>query len=268
LICAPASSCCRRLAAASALLCFLSCPGTQAAEVELSLGGGIGSSFTRRAPFELDGFRFAGPYRSCPEQFAVGQCRLLGLTDVELGLESRYSQVGVGGLEVRTRVGGPFSIGAGVLGGAGLRKQRLIVGSTGDIVDGRPMLSDELATAADARSFFRTNGVGALAYVHAGVRAERGFSDRTFTGVRSSPIRIFLEAGGGLLAAVPGGGSGGIGQPAAIHVAAGLSVDRLTSRTLVFTLRHVRAVGGRDEGVLVESDSSFTVLQVGWRLGR
>src|SRR5438093_1182570 len=125
-----------------------------------------------------------------------------------------------------------------------------------------------LVDVADSHSFSRTNGVGPLAYLHAGLRWERGFESRTTMGYRSSGTRVFVEAGGGLLAAVPGGGDAGIGHPPGFHLAGGLVFKRTSAHPLTLSLRYVQALAKRDEATLVASRQSWGVLQVGWRSGR
>ena len=237
-------------------------------QVELSVGGGIGSSFTRRAPFALDDQTYGGPYRTCPEGTPAAPCLQAGATDVAFALESHYSSLGVIGLEARRGVGGPFLAGVGVLGGLALRSQRILTADTGEVVDGRPVATQELVDAADSHAFSSTNGVGALAYLHAGLRWERGFESRTTLGYRSSGTRVFVEAGGGLLAAVPGGGDAGIGHPPGFHLAGGLVFKRTSTHPLTLSLRYVHALGKRDEATLVDSRQSWVVLQVGLLSGR
>lgn len=237
-----------------------------AGEVELSLGGGIGSSFTRRGPFEFDGLQFLGsPYRRCPLELDRDGCAFFGLTDVEFSLQRRYTQLGVAGLEARGRVAGALSIGAGALVGLALGQERLWAGDTGELVGGRPLAGD-VETATEEIGLIQNGGIGRLAYLHTGVRVDRGFRRLTSLGTRPTPVRVFLEGGGGWLASVPGGKTAGIGRPPAMHIAGGLSVNRGLGRTLFFTLRHVRALHKPDEAVLLESQSSWTVFQVGWSL--
>jgi hypothetical protein len=255
----------RRLAAV-VFLASLPAGALAQTQVELSVGGGIGSRFTRRAPFALDGQTYGGPYRTCPEGTPAGLCRQAGATDLAFALESQYSSLAVVGVEARRGLGGPFLAGAGVLGGLALRSQRILTADTGEVVDGRPGATQDLVDAADSHSFSHTNGVGALAYLHAGLRWERGFESRTTMGYRSSGTRVFVEAGGGLLAALPGGGDADVGHPPGFHVAGGLIFKRTSTHPLTLSLRYVQALGKRDEATLVDSRMSWAVLQVGWRL--
>jgi hypothetical protein len=236
-------------------------------QVELSVGAGVGSSFTRRGPFVFDGVSFAEAYRTCPPEVNAAACAQAGATDVTFGLESKYpSLVGLG-LEARRGLGGPFLAGAGILGGLALRSQRIVVGSTAQVVEGRPVLPDEVASAAESHLDSSTNGVGALAYVHAGLRWERGFESRTALGYRPSGTRVFVEAGGGWLAALPGGGLAGVGQPPGAHLAAGLVFKRTSARRLTLSARYVRALRKRDEATLVTSRLGWALVEVGWRSG-
>ncbi|PYQ00795.1 MAG: hypothetical protein DMF83_27275 [Acidobacteria bacterium] len=258
----------RSLAAAVIVLASLPAGAVAQSQVELSVGGGIGSSFTRRAPFALDGQTYGGPYRTCPEGIAAGLCLQAGASDLAFALETHYSSLAVVGLEARRGVGGPFLAGVGVLGGLALRSQRILTADTGEVVDGRPPATQDLVDAADSHSFSSSNGVGALAYLHAGLRWERGFESRTTMGYRSSGTRVFVEAGGGLLAALPGGGDAGVGHPPGLHVAGGLVFKRTSAHPLTLSLRYVKALAKRDEATLVASRQSWAVVQVGWRSGR
>jgi hypothetical protein len=236
-------------------------------QVELTVGAGAGSSFTRRGPFVFDGVSFAEAYRTCPPEANAAECAQAGAADVTFGLENKYPSLVAAGVEARRGVGGPFLAGAGVLGGLALRSQRIAVGDTGQVVEGRPVLPDEVSSVAESHLDSSLNGVGALAYVHAGLRWERGFESRTAVGYRPSGTRVFLEAGGGWLAALPGGGAAGVGHPPGAHLAAGVIFKRTSARPLTLSARYVRALGKRDEATLVTSHLSWVLLQVGWRLG-
>lgn len=248
------------LAAALALLPALA---PAQGQVELTVGGGLGSNFTRRGPFAFDGFSYADGYRICPPGVDAQLCVLGGLTDLATGLESNYPALVVVGLEARRGVGGSFLVGAGVLGGVSLRNQRVILGPSGEVVEGRPPFTEEVGAAANDAAFFSTNGVGGLAYLHGGLRWDRGFESRTTIGYRPSGTRVFAEAGAGWLAAVPGAGDAGIGRPLGVHAVAGITVRRAHARSLTFSLRHVRAVGAGDD-LLVSSRLNWTVFQLGW----
>ena len=254
--------------AAAAVLAALPAGAFAQTQVEVTVGGGIGSRFTRRAPFTLDGTTYgSGPYRTCPEGTPAGLCLQGGASDVVFALESQYPALASVGLEARHGVGGPFLAGVGVLGGLALRSQRVFIESTGDVVQGRPLATQELLGAADSHAFSTTNGVGTLAYLHAGLRWERGFESRTPIGYRASGTRVFAEAGGGLLAALPGGGDAGVGHPPGFHLAGGVIFSRTSKNPLTLTGRYVQALGKRDEATLIDSRLSWLVLQVGWRLG-
>jgi hypothetical protein len=254
--------------AAAIVLASLPAGATAQTQVELSAGGGIGSSFTRRAPFALDGRTYRGPYRTCPEGIPAGTCLQGGATDVAFAIETRYPSLAAVGLDVRRGVGGPFLAGVGVLGGLALRSQRILTADTGEIVEGRPFATPDLQDAANSHFSSSTDGVGALAYLHAGLRWERGFESRTTIGYRSSGTRVFLEAGGGVLAALPGGGDAGIGHPPGFHAAGGLVFKRTSAHPLTLSLRYVQALAKRDEATLVASRPSWAVVQVGWLGGR
>ena len=255
----------RRYAGAM-LLGLLPAAASAQSQVELSVGAGIGSSFTRRAPFVFDDQTFGGPYRTCNAGVPAGACLVQGTTDVTFGLETSYSAMLSLGLEARRRVGGPFLVGAGVLGGLAIRSQRIIVGDTGEVVDGRPSVPQPLIDSANNHAVRSTNGVGTLGYLHAGLRWDRGFESRTTIGYRPSSTRVFVEAGGGLLAAVPGGATAGVGHPPALHLAGGLIFKRTSARPLTLSVRYVQALRKRDEATLVDSRLSWAVLQVGWML--
>ena len=254
--------------AAAVLLAIAPAAALAQSQVELSLGAGVGSSFTRRGPFVLDGVSFAAAYRTCPPEMSTAVCVQAGATDVAFGLENKYPSLVAVGFEARRGVGGSFLAGAGVLGGLALRRQRIVVGGTAEIVEGRPLLPDEVASAAESHLDSSTNGLGALAYVHAGLRWERGFESRTTLGYRPSGTRVFVEAGGGWLAALPGGGTAGVGHPPGVHLAAGLVFKRTSARPLTLSARYVRALRKRDEATLVTSSLGWALVQVGWRLGR
>jgi hypothetical protein len=254
--------------AVAAALASLPAAAFAQAQLEISVGGGIGSSITRRAPFTLDGTAYGGPYRSCPEGTPAGLCTQGAATDLAFALESDYSMLGVVGFEARHGIGGPMLIGAGVLGGLALRSQRVLVTDTGEVVEGRPLVTQELLDAADSHSFSSTNGVGTLAYLHAGLRWERGFESRTPIGYRPSGTRVFVEAGGGILGALPGGSDAGVGHPPGFHIAGGVIFKRASAHPLTLTGRYVQALGQRDQTTLVDSRLSWFVVQVGWLSGR
>jgi hypothetical protein len=191
-----------RLLAAVALLASVPAAAFAQAQVEITVGGGIGSSFTRRAPFTINGNTYGGPYRTCGEGVPAAACVQQGATDVGFALESQYPTLVVVGLEVRHGIGGPILLGVGVMGGLALRTQRVHTLDTGEVIDGRPFATQDLADAANSDGISSTNGVGTLAYLHAGLRWERGFESRTPIGYRPSGTRVFAEAGGGLLAAI------------------------------------------------------------------
>jgi hypothetical protein len=170
----------------------------------------------------------------------------------------------VAGLEARPGVGGSFLAGAGVLGGLAIRQQRVVSAPTGNVVEGRPPLTQEISNAAANDAVFNTNGVGTLVYVHAGLRWDRGFESRTPIGYRTTGTRIFLEAGGGLLAAIPGGSIAGVGHPPGIHGVVGVTIKRTSARPMTLSLRYVHALGERDDATLVASRLSWLVFQVGW----
>jgi hypothetical protein len=236
-------------------------------QVEIGLGGGLGSSFIRRGPFEFDGFPYADGYRTCPDFIDPPRCLAAGATDIAAGLETKYTALLVASVDARRGIGGPFLLGAGVLAGGSLRNRRVIVGDSGTVVEGRPPFDEDVSAAAQNDSFFKTDGVGALAYLHAGLRWDRGFESRTTIGYRPSGTRVFAEVGAGWLALVPGGGDAGIGRPLGIHAVAGITVRRPRARSLTFSLRHVRAVGV-DDSALLRSRQYWTLVQIGWLLDR
>jgi hypothetical protein len=257
-----------RAIAAAAVLASLPASALAQAQVEISVGGGIGSRLTRRAPFTINGNTYAGPYRTCAEGVPAAACLQQGATDVGFAIESNYPTLAVAGVEARHGIGGPILLGAGVLGGLGLRTQRVLTLGTGDVVDGRPFATQELADAANNDAFSSTNGVGTLAYLHAGLRWERGFESRTPIGYRPSGTRVFVEAGGGLLGALPGGGDAGVGHPPGFHIAGGVVFKRTSAHPLALTGRYVQALGERDPARVMDSRLSWFVVQVGWRSGR
>jgi hypothetical protein len=251
---------------AAAVIASLPAVALAQSQVEITVGGGIGSRFTRRAPFTLDGTSYGGPYRTCPEGIPAAACLQAGATDLQFALVSEYPMLGVVGIEARHAIGGPMLIGGGVLGGLALRSQRALTGDTGEVVEGRPLATQELVDEADNHSFSSTDGVGTLAYLHAGLRWERGFESRTPIGYRPSGTRVFVEAGGGLLATLPGGGDAGAGHPPAFHIAGGLIFRRTSAHPLTVTGRYVKALGERDPATLIDSRLSWFVVQAGLRL--
>jgi len=255
-----------KLLPAAALLASLPAAAFAQAQVEITVGGGIGSSVTRRAPFTINGTTYGGPYRTCAEGVPATACLQQGATDVGFALASEYPTLAVAGVEVRHGIGGPILLGAGVLGGLALRTQRVLTLDTGEVLDGRPFATQELADAANSDAISSTNGVGTLAYLHAGLRWERGFESRTPIGYRPSGTRVFAEAGGGLFAALPGGGDGGLGHPPGFHLAGGLIFRRTSAHPLTLTARYVQALGQRDPATIIDSRLSWFVVQVGWRL--
>lgn len=240
----------------------------QGVEVEWSAGGGIGSKFTRRAPFEFDDVSFGGPYRACPVELGRGDCLLGGLADVAYALQTKYGVLGVAGIDVRRRLGGPLSIGAGFLVGPTIRERGLLRTSLGEVVAGRPLEPDDVLGVAGQATGLRTDGVGALAYLHAGLRWDHGFGTSTALGYRPAPVRLFVEAGGGWLPLVPGGEGAAIGRPPGIHLMAGVALRRGVTGQLILGLRHIRALAKEDDDLLIDSSSSWTMFQIGWVRGR
>jgi len=251
---------------AAAVIASLPAVALAQSQVEITAGGGIGSRLTRSAPFTINGNTYGGPYRTCAEGVPAAACLQQGASDVGFAIESEYPTLVAVGVEVRHGIGGPILLGAGVLGGLGLRSQRVLTLDTGEVVAGRPFATQDLADAANSDAVSSTNGVGTLAYLHAGLRWERGFESRTPIGYRPSGTRVFVEAGGGLLAALPGGGDGGIGHPPAFHIAGGLIFRRTSAHPLTVTGRYVQALGERDPATIIDSRLSWFVVQVGLRL--
>jgi hypothetical protein len=237
-----------------------------AAEVEWSLGGGIGSGFTRSAPFDLDGLTFAGPYRRCPAELSEGECLFSGASDVRFALQVKYPVLLGGGLDVRRPLGGPLAIGVGVTGAFAIRERRVLLSDTGEVVRERPEIPRDLLNSQDRNAFLDTDGLSGMAYVHAGLRYTRDVGSRAI-GSRSRLKSVFVEAGGGWLPVVPGGEQSGLGHPPAVHGQAGVTLRRGVSGGLSLSLRYVRALASPDESLLVESKPSWLTFQAGWIVG-
>lgn len=256
----------RRIGAAVALA-LLPVAARADGQVEVSIGGGVGSDFIVPGPFVFDGFPYAKGYRTCAPGTPAPICLDVGLTDVLTGRESKYPAFLVGSFEARRGIGGPMLIGVGVFGGGSIRNQLVMIGPSNEVVEGRPPFTDEVSAAAESASTSITNGAGGLAYLHAGLRWDRGFESRTTTGYRASGTRVFAEAGAGWLAVVPGGGDARIGHPLGVHGVIGVRMHRANARSLTISLRHVHAVGV-DDDALVRSRQYWTVVQIGWLLDR
>jgi hypothetical protein len=120
-------------------------------------------------------------------------------------------------------------IGGGVLGGLRCARSGRDP-DTGEVVEGRPLATQALVDEADSHPSPRSTA-GTLAYLHAGLR----WSGASRAGRRSAigpGTRVFAEAGGGLLAALPGGGDAGAGTSAGLHIAGGvISAGRARTRS-------------------------------------
>jgi hypothetical protein len=233
-------------------------------EIELGLGGARGPKYTRGAPFEFQDLTFAGPYSQCPGDAPAGACQLAGLTDVVYALESRFTLTGLAGLDVRRRLSDSVSLGVGVLAGLAPRNRSLLRLTNGELDPRLPPEPDDLIDAAiDARNQSgRLNGVGALTYLGAGFRFEKGFESRTSVGYRSSSVRVFVDGGGGLLALVPDKKDADLGTPPAFHVAGGLRIRRGSGKAITVSLYHLHALANTDH--LLDAGFSWTGVRVGW----
>lgn len=268
----------RRRIAGLVLACAV-LTATQAAaegwEIEASLGGYIGSNFTRKAPFEYRGLEFEPLYRTCdlsalpPSDLSpVVRCRQVGAADVLYALERRFTATGIAGLELRRRLGDSFGVGVGALTGLAGRRDRLSRQSIGGGVSSQVTLTAPLEpdtlfeTLQDSDFTAHYTGVGTLAYLHAGFRYERGFERRTTTGYRASSVRVFVDGGGGILPMVPGGDETGLGTPPAFHVGAGLRFRRLRG-AFTLSVLHVRSLGDPSP-TIIGPHFRWTGFRVGW----
>ena len=256
---------------AAVVLALLTCPLAARAgdrEIEWSAAAGLGSEYTRHAPFTFEGLDFAGPYRQCPPELSPGQCLFNELGDAAYALQVNYPILLGGGADVRQPLGGPFSVDLGLSGALAIRERRPLRVSTRELVRERPEEPEELLTAVTTHDTLSTDGVGGWAYLHAGLRYTHPLGSSS-VGSRSTLKTLFLEAGGGWVPLVPGGDQAAIGHPLAVHGQAGVTLRRgVRGAGLSLSVRYVHALASRSEDLLVDSSTSWITFQVGWVLGR
>jgi hypothetical protein len=256
---------------AALLLALLTCPlAARAAdrEVEWSAAAGLGSEYTRHAPFTFEGLDFAGPYRVCPPEIPAGVCLFSEAGDVAYALQVNYPILLGGSADVRQPLGGPFSVDLGLAAALAIRERRPLRVSTRELVRERPEEPAELQAAVVKNDTLSTDGVGGWAYLHAGLRYTHPLGSSS-VGSRSTFKNLFLEAGGGWVPLVPGGDQAAIGHPLAVHGQAGVTLRRgLRGGGLSLSVRYVHALASRNEDLLVDSSPSWITFQVGWVLGR
>jgi hypothetical protein len=259
-----------RLAVALALAAVAGRPVSARAsswEIEATFGGATGSDFVRGAPFDYEGRSFAGPYNRClmPLSFcAIGP----DLSDVAYSLSFDAASTLVAGLEVRRRLRGPFSLGAGVRTGTSPRRVHLMAADLPEVVYSRPPEPGELRAFAEEKPNGR-GGWDAFVYVHTGLRYEKMFGPAsTVYGPSRSRLGVFLEGGGGAVPAFPGRPLAGFDRTlAAVHASAGVRLRRAgLRRDLSFTVTHVRCLAGTDH--LRSGRFSWTGAQLGLVLVR
>lgn len=230
-------------------------------ELEASLGAGSGTHFRMLPPFELDGLTYGGPYNVCefPEDF----CLIFGLGDVAYIREDQYAWTMLGGVELRRRVSGSFSLGVGALAGSARRRQRVGRFILDEVVHTRPQEPGALASASETNAARGGRaGLGWLVYPHAGARYERVFGEpESVYGQERMRTGVFVEGGAGALPAFLGSTEAASGRRvAAVHGSLGARLHR-RGRDLTLTVTHVRALVGA--GHLDGGRFAWTLVRLG-----
>ena len=236
-------------------------------QVELSVGSGIGSAFTKPTPFTFDGTTFPGPFRLCPDGASDNQCLTFGNGDTTYALDANYPVLGLVGLDVRQPLPGPFAVDVGVLGGIASRERRVLRTTTPEVDRTRALEPDDVFLAWQRNSTSRTEGVSSFAYVHAGLRLVHEVGARRTAGSHTFVKRLFVEAGGGWVPLVPGGADAGLGRPPAVHGAGGITFRSGVRGEISLTARYIRALASTDDTELIASRKSWITVQVGWASG-
>jgi hypothetical protein len=238
--------------------------GTSAAnwEAEASAGVGSGTKFSVPAPFTLAGVTYAGPYNVC--ELPEGTCLFFGRGDIAYSRFDEYPGTFFAAADVRRRVGGAWSAGAGALMGGARRSQHVSRQVLSEVDHNRPPEPEELSTAAQRNvDEGGRPGAGWLAYLHGGLRYDRVFGPpRSLYGQARARNGVFVEGGAGVLPAFLGSGEvPPHGMAPAIHVAVGFRRHRLRHDFTV-TATHVRALV--DSGDLTGAHFAWTMLRLGW----
>lgn len=236
-------------------------------EIEVSFGGATGSDFLRGAPFEYEGISFGGPYNRC--LMPTGFCALgPDLSDVDYSLLHDAASTLLADIEVRRRLGGSFSLGAGVLAGTSPRRDHLIATDLPELVYSRPPEPGGLRAFAEEKPNGR-GGWDALVYLHAGLRYEKDIgSGWTTYGGRRKWLGVFVEGGGGAVPAFPGTRKAGFEQTVpAVHASVGARLHRIgLGRDWSLTVTHMRClVSGAH---LRSGNFGWTGIKLGFFLAR
>lgn len=243
---------------------------------EVEAGAGLlgSADFGSFGPFSYRGVQFARELTNCPLEFrdhprgpefgCFARLGFFGSFNAIYTREHEYGPTPVLDLAVRRVLNGAFSMAFGILGGLAPGRQRVAFEAIPLSLD-VPPIPGEVRDALANPDFteFRHTDTSALAYLHAGLRYEwllgRGGAGRAR---RAQTSGIFLDAGGGVLPIVPGGGESQVGAPLGWHVGAGIRWARGLSRDLTLSLLHVRALSHPPDGI--EARYSWTGFRMGW----
>lgn len=240
-------------------------------ELEVAGGPGTGTHFVVPSPFTWRGTTYAGPYNGCPlpaevlatDPLASEFCLVFGLGDVAYTRSDEYPWSVLGAVEVRRRIHGRWSIGAGVLSGPARRRQHIDRRVLHEVDATRVPEPEDLYFWWQVNSNLRgRTGLGWLAYLHGSVRYDHVFGpERSMYGTRRARAGVFAEAGAGSLPSFFGAGEAGERGAPGLHLSVGV---RRHGRgpDFAFTITHLRALAGR--GRLEGGPFHWTTARVGW----
>jgi hypothetical protein len=241
---------------------------------ELEIGGGLGTGtrFTVRSPFTWRGVTYAGPYNGCAlpaevlatDPLASEFCLFFGLGDIAYTRFDEYPWSVLGAVEIRRRVRGPWSLGAGLLSGPARRRQHVYRRVLSEVVATRVPEPEELYFWWQVNSNLRgRTGVGWLGYLHGSLRYDHVFGpERSMYGGFRNRAGVFVEAGAGSLPTFYGAGEAGAGGPKpAVHMSVGVR-RHARGPDFTFTVTHLRALTGK--GSLKGGSFAWTLARIGW----
>ena len=246
-----------------------------AGDWELEIGGGLGTGthFTVPSPFQWRDVTYAGPYNGCAlpadvlatDPLASEFCLFFGLGDVAYTRFDEYPWSVLGAVEIRRRIRGSWSMGAGVLSGPARRRQHVRRRVLAEVVPTRLPEPEELYFWWQVNSNLRgRTGLGWLAYLHGSLRYDHVFgAERSTYGAFQSRSGVFAEAGAGSLPAFFGAGEAGAGGAVpGVHLSIGARRHGRRGPDFAFTVTHLRALVGR--GSLEGGPFHWTTARVGW----
>jgi hypothetical protein len=250
-------------------------PGATSAsdwELELGAGAGTGTHFSVRPPFQWRGVTYAGPYNGCPlpadvlatDPLAPEFCLFFGLGDVSYTRFDDYPWSVLGTVEVRRRLRGSWSVGAGALSGPARRRQHVQRRMLYEVVATRAPEPEELYFWWQVNSNLRgRTGLGWLAYLHGSLRYDHVFgAERSMYGGFRNRAGVFVEAGAGGLPTFYGAGEADAdGAKPAVHMSVGVR-RHARGPDFTFTVTHLRALAGA--GGVKGGHFAWTMARVGW----